>query len=58
MPPRMREKMPVDVPRTPPMMRKGSYDPDADAREFGSDAGFYDDDESTVDDGYMGPLRR
>ncbi|TVY49116.1 hypothetical protein LOCC1_G001217 [Lachnellula occidentalis] len=46
-------------PRTPPMMRKSSYDPDAaDAQGF-SDAGFYDDDESTVDDGYGsggGPL--
>jgi len=52
--------MPVGVereggvaPRTPPMMRKGAYDADAaeaDAREF-SDAGFYDDDESTGDDG-------
>lgn len=41
------------------MMSKSSYDPDAaDAQDF-SDAGFYDDDESTVDDGYGssgGPL--
>ncbi|TVY67395.1 hypothetical protein LSUE1_G009617 [Lachnellula suecica] len=64
MTPRMREKMPVsreqererEVPRTPPMMRQSSYDPDADAQDF-SDAGFYDDDESTVDS-YGGPARR
>jgi hypothetical protein len=37
------------VPSTPPMMRKSSYDADAMAGDF-SDAGFYDDDESTVDD--------
>lgn len=44
--PRQRQKMPE--PQTPPMMRKSSYDPDADAQDF-SDAGFYDDDESTID---------
>ncbi|KAE8446512.1 hypothetical protein EG329_011975 [Mollisiaceae sp. DMI_Dod_QoI] len=43
-------------PSTPPMMRKSSYDADARAEDF-SDAGFYDDDESTVDDGY-GSARR
>ncbi|TVY50717.1 hypothetical protein LCER1_G009168 [Lachnellula cervina] len=57
MTPRKQGKTPE--PRTPPMMRKSSYDPDAaDAQGF-SDAGFYDDDESTVDDGYGsggGPL--
>jgi hypothetical protein len=37
------------VPSTPPMMRKSSYDADARAEDF-SDAGFYDDDESTVED--------
>jgi hypothetical protein len=31
------------------MMRKSSYDADARAEDF-SDAGFYDDDESTVED--------
>ena len=44
----------VTVPSTPPMMRKSSYDADARARvtdEEYSDAGFYDDDESTVEDG-------
>jgi hypothetical protein len=45
--PRREEQM--KVPTTPPMMRKGSYDRDAQAEDF-SDAGFYDDDESTVDD--------
>jgi len=57
MTPRKQGKAPE--PRTPPMMSKSSYDPDAaDAQDF-SDAGFYDDDESTVDDGYGssgGPL--
>jgi hypothetical protein len=38
------------VPSTPPMMRKSSYDADARTEDF-SDAGFYDDDESTVEDG-------
>ena len=42
----------VELPRTPPMMRKASYDEDAAAGDF-SDAGFYDDDESTMD-GYGG----
>lgn len=37
------------VPSTPPMMRQSAYDADATAGDF-SDAGFYDDDESTVDD--------
>ncbi|KUJ08260.1 uncharacterized protein LY89DRAFT_600285 [Mollisia scopiformis] len=40
-------------PSTPPMMRKSSYDADARAEDF-SDAGFYDDDESTVEDGFGG----
>jgi len=31
------------------MMRKGSYDADARAEDF-SDAGFYDDDESLVEE--------
>ncbi len=39
----------AEVPTTPPMMRKSSYDADARAEDF-SDAGFYDDDESTVED--------
>lgn len=33
-----------DPPATPPMMRKGSYDQDAHASDFG-DTGFFDDDE-------------
>ena len=40
---------PPVAPSTPPMMRQSSYDADATAGDF-SDAGFYDDDESTVDD--------
>ncbi|RFU32425.1 hypothetical protein B7463_g3917, partial [Scytalidium lignicola] len=56
---RRQEKMPVrssprrGPPSTPPMMRKSSYDTDARAENF-SDAGFYDDDESTVDDNIYG----
>ncbi|TAQ84572.1 hypothetical protein B7494_g7100 [Chlorociboria aeruginascens] len=57
--PRRQEKLPMrggnhvqDIPSTPPMMQKGSYD--MDARENFSDAGFYDDDESTVDDSMFG----
>lgn len=43
------------VPSTPPMMRKSSYDADArEGVEDFSDAGFYDDDESTVEDGPAG----
>ena len=59
MTPRRAEKMPMrgsprkGVPSTPPMMRKASYDSDARAEDF-SDAGFYDDDESTVDDSLYG----
>lgn len=62
MTPRAREKQPMrssprrDMaaqPATPPMMRKSSYDNDARAEDF-SDAGFYDDDESTVDDSMFG----
>jgi hypothetical protein len=57
MTPRQQEKIPMrgsprrgaGPPATPPMMRKSSYDMDARAENF-SDAGFYDDDESTVDD--------
>jgi hypothetical protein len=57
--PRRIEKMPMrgspkkGAPSTPPMMRKSSYDNDARAEDF-SDAGFYDDDESTVDDSLYG----
>jgi DNA repair exonuclease SbcCD ATPase subunit len=40
-------------PETPPKMRKSSYDNDARAEDF-SDAGFYDDDESPVDNGMFG----
>jgi len=39
------------APATPPMMRKSSYDQDARAEDF-SDAGFYDDDESTIDENF------
>ncbi|KAG0644977.1 hypothetical protein D0Z07_9087 [Hyphodiscus hymeniophilus] len=62
MTPRAREKQPmrgsprrdeVGQPATPPMMRKSSYDNDARAEDF-SDAGFYDDDESAVDDSMFG----
>jgi len=68
MTPRAREKQPmrgsprkpVDAaapPSTPPMMRKSSYDNDARAEDF-SDAGFYDDDESAIDESiYGGKLR-
>jgi len=55
----MREKgkqmAPVGIapPRTPPLLRKASYDRDADLRlsfdHEGSTTGFYDDDESTID---------
>jgi hypothetical protein len=49
-PSRRQEKMPArdGPPATPPMMRKASYDQDAQAGDF-SDAGFYDDDESAAD---------
>jgi hypothetical protein len=40
-------------PSTPPMMRKGSYDADARTEDF-SDAGFYDDDESLVEEAFGG----
>ena len=69
MTPRTKEKQPmrgsprkaigstVAAPNTPPMMRKSSYDVDAQAEDF-SNAGFYDDDESAVDDSiYEGNLR-
>jgi hypothetical protein len=67
MTPRAKEKQPMRgsprkamgsaAPNTPPMMRKSSYDVDAQAEDF-SDAGFYDDDESAVDDSiYGGNLR-
>jgi hypothetical protein len=52
-----------EEPRTPPMMRKSSYDPDADARDFAvgdeafeDDRGFYDDEDSEY--GAAVPLRR
>jgi hypothetical protein len=56
--PRAREKQPLrgrtmGGPSTPPMMRKGSYDTDARAEDF-SDAGFYDDDESAIDESVYG----
>ncbi|KAH7385764.1 hypothetical protein BKA66DRAFT_461958 [Pyrenochaeta sp. MPI-SDFR-AT-0127] len=41
------------APRTPPLMRKASYDQDAEVEQF-SESGFYDD-ESTID-GEMTPL--
>jgi hypothetical protein len=41
------------VPQTPPLMRKASYDQDAEVEPF-SESGFYDD-ESTVD-GELTPL--
>jgi hypothetical protein len=41
------------VPQTPPLMRKASYDRDAEVEQF-SESGFYDD-ESTVD-GEMTPI--
>jgi hypothetical protein len=63
MTPRAREKQPMrgsprrdrvgGQPATPPMLRKSSYDNDARAEDF-SDAGFYDDDESAVDDSMFG----
>ena len=60
--PRAREKQPmrgsprhdmVGHPATPPMMRKSGYDINAQAEDFG-DAGFYDDDESAVDESMFG----
>jgi hypothetical protein len=48
-----RERVGSGQPATPPMMRRSSYDNDARAEDF-SDAGFYDDDESTVDDSMFG----
>ena len=59
MTPRRAEKQPMRgsprgaVPATPPMMRKSSYDMDARQEDF-SDAGFYDDDESTIDGSLYG----
>ncbi|OAK98718.1 hypothetical protein IQ06DRAFT_295071 [Phaeosphaeriaceae sp. SRC1lsM3a] len=44
---------PASVPQTPPLMRKASYDQDAEMEQF-SESGFYDD-ESTVD-GEMTPI--
>ncbi len=43
----------VEAPGTPEMMRRGSYDKDAREEDY-SDAGFYDDDESTVDEAMFG----
>lgn len=40
-------------PSTPPMMHGAGYDADARVEDY-SDAGFYDDDESTVDEGMFG----
>ncbi|KFY11621.1 hypothetical protein V491_07125, partial [Pseudogymnoascus sp. VKM F-3775] len=40
-------------PATPPMMHRSNYDSDARAEDY-SDAGFYDDDESTVDETMFG----
>lgn len=50
---RERERERLSVPSTPPMMRKSNYDADAEARveDSFSDAGFYDDDSSTVEGG-------
>jgi hypothetical protein len=42
------------APRTPPLMRKGSYDNDAEVERF-SESGFYDDEGSFVDDGEITP---
>jgi chromosome segregation ATPase len=44
----------VAAPRTPPLLRKTSYDRDAEVEEFG-EGGFYDDD-STVDGGEVTPI--
>ncbi|CAO2650311.1 Nn.00g016030.m01.CDS01 [Neocucurbitaria sp. VM-36] len=49
-----KQMQPVATPRTPPLMRKASYDQDAEVERF-SESGFYDD-ESTVDGGEMTPL--
>lgn len=43
----------MHTPSTPPMMHRGSYDADARQEDY-SDAGFYDDDESTVDESMFG----
>lgn len=43
----------VNMPQTPPMMHTESYDRDAREEDY-SDAGFYDDDESTVDEAMFG----
>jgi hypothetical protein len=42
-------KQPARRPVTPPLLRRGSYDQDADETEGFSTSGFYDDEESTVD---------
>ncbi|OBT99419.2 hypothetical protein VE01_02780 [Pseudogymnoascus verrucosus] len=42
-----------EPPATPPMMHRSNYDADARAEDY-SDAGFYDDDESTVDETMFG----
>jgi hypothetical protein len=43
------------APRTPPLMRKGSYDNDAEVERF-SESGFYDDEGSFVgEDGELTP---
>lgn len=43
----------LHMPQTPPMMHTESYDRDAREEDY-SDAGFYDDDESTVDEAMFG----
>jgi len=48
MTPRQKEKQPMLAPETPPLMRKASYDQDAEDGNYSTN-GFYDDDESTVD---------
>ncbi|KAL3417200.1 myosin class II heavy chain [Phlyctema vagabunda] len=57
--PRKQGKMPMrgspkraPVPATPPMMRKGSYDMDAQAENFEFDVDDDEDDESTADDSF------
>ena len=43
----------LHMPQTPPMTHTESYDTDAREEDY-SDAGFYDDDESTVDEAMFG----
>lgn len=46
--PRQKEKQAALPPETPPLMRKASYDQDAEDGDYSTN-GFYDDDESTID---------